>query len=67
MDQGKTGCAFAARLHPVGRGSTDADWTYLGEVCAAVGMPQVALEKIEAQARREPSEALSVGWWEQVA
>jgi len=30
---------FSAQLIPKGRGSTEADWYYLGEVLAAIGSP----------------------------
>jgi len=35
-------CVFSAQLVPVGRGSLDEDWKYLGAVMARVGVPSKA-------------------------
>ncbi len=34
---------FSAMLYPRGRGSVEADWTLLGAICAAVGVPRDSL------------------------
>lgn len=34
---------FSASLHPRGRLSTDADWSFLGQVTAALGIPENSL------------------------
>jgi len=38
---------LSARLYPIGRASTEADWAYLGKMAAALGAPQRVPESVQ--------------------
>lgn len=62
----KTGiCVFSVQLVPAGRGSTEADWAWLGGMCAAMKMPPNALEHIKRQAAQAPNAVLKTVWSEE--
>lgn len=62
LQAGKTVWMFSAVLHPLGRSSTEAEWSVLGQLSAAAGAPADPVTPI---ATTDPNAALYWVWVEE--